>query len=64
VLSAAVLVSHAGNLFAVRRQQWTCGKPCYTAELRLNSLPQILQDVKTVGDLPRMRRALVAALGK
>ncbi len=64
MLSAAVLVSHAGNLFAFRRQQWTCGKPCSTAQLRLNSLPQILQDVKTVGDLPRMRRALVAALGK
>ncbi len=64
MLSATVLVSHAGKLLAVRRQQWTCGKPCCTAELRLNGLAEVLQDIKTVGDLPCLRRVLVAALGK
>ena len=64
VLGAAVLISHAGNLFTFRRQQWTCGKPCYTAELRLNCLAQILHDMKTVGDLPGLRRAFLRALGE
>jgi hypothetical protein len=64
VLSAAVLVSHAGNLFAFRRKQRTCGKPRCTAELRVNGLAQILHDMKTVGDLPRLRRALLRPLGE
>ncbi len=64
MLSAAVLVSHAGNLFAFRRQQRTRGKPCCTAELRLNGLAQVLQDMKTVGDLSRLRRAFPRALGE
>ena len=58
MLGAAVFISHAGNLFTFRRQQWTCGKPACAAELRLNGLAQILYDVKSVGDLPRLRRAL------
>ena len=64
MLGAAVLVSHAGDLFAVRRQQRTCGECGRAAELRLNCLAQILHDVKSVGDLPRLRRTLVRALGK
>ena len=64
MLGAAVLVSHAGDLFAVRRQQWTCGEYGRAAELRLNGLAQILHDVELVGDLPRPRRALVRALGE
>lgn len=60
MLSAAVLVSRAGNFFAARRKQWTCGKHCCTAELRLNGIAQVLQDMKAVGDLlpaarPRVR---------
>jgi hypothetical protein len=62
MLSAAVLVSHADDLFTVRRQQGTCGKPYCTAELRLNGLPQVLEDMKTVGDLPRVRRAFLGPL--
>ena len=64
MLGAAVLVSHAGNLFTFRRQQWTRGKPSCTTELRLNGLAQILHDVKSVGDLPRLRRAFLRALSK
>ena len=64
VLGAAVLISHAGNLFTFRRQQRTCGKPDRAAELRLNGLAQVLHDMKTVGDLPRLRRAFLRALGE
>ena len=64
VLGAAVLISHAGNLFTFRGQQRTCGKPSCTAELRLNPLTQILHDMKSVGDLPRLRRAFLRALGE
>ncbi len=64
MLGAAVLVSPAGNLFTFRTQQWPCGKPCCTPELRLNRLAQILHDMKSVGDLPRLRRAFLRALGE
>ncbi len=64
MLGAAGFVSHAGDLFAVHRQQWTCGKPCCAAELRLNGLPQVPEDMKTVGDLPCLRRAFMGPLGK
>ena len=64
MFTAAVLVSHAGNLFTFRRQQWMCGKLCCTAELRLNGLAEILQDMKTVGDLPRLGCAFLRPLCK
>ncbi len=64
MLGAAVLVSPAGNLFTFRTQQWPCGKPCCTPELRLNRLAQILHDMKSIGDLPRLRRAFLRALGE
>ena len=64
MLGAAVLVSHAGDLFAVRRQQRTCAKPGRAAELDLNGLAHVLHNMKPVGDLPRLRRTLLRALGE
>ena len=64
VLGAPVLISHAGDLLAFRRQQRTCRKTSRAAELRLNGLAQVLHEMKTVGDLPRLRRAFLRALGE
>ena len=65
VVTTLDTMSHcSGNLIAFRRQQGTCGKPYRTAELRLDGFAQILQDMKAVGDLPCLRRALVCALGE
>ena len=58
MLGAAVLVSHAGNLFAFRRQQRSARKTL------LNGLAQVLHDMKTVGDLSRLRRAFLRPLGE
>jgi len=59
VLGATVLISRAGDLFAVRRQQRTCAKSARVAELGLNGLAHVLHNVETVGDLPRLRRTLL-----
>lgn len=48
----------------VRRQQRTCGGPGRATELRLNGLAQVLQNMKTIGDLQRLRRASSRALGE
>ena len=64
MLGAAVLVSHAGDIFTVGRQQRTNRNSDRAAELSLNGLAQILQDVKTIGDLPRLRRAFLRPLGE
>jgi hypothetical protein len=61
VLGAAVLISHAGDLFTVGRQQRTRRNSDRATELRLNGLAQILHDMKAVSDLPRLRRALAIA---
>ena len=48
----------------VHWQQGASGGPGRAAELRLNGLAQVLQNMEAVGDLPRLRRAFTCPLGE
>ena len=69
MLGAAVFIPRAAEITAslvvdVRWQQGASGGPGRAAELRLNGLAQVLQNMEAVGDLTRLRRAFMRALGK
>ena len=69
MLGAAVLISRAARncrlvAVTVRRQQRARGRPGRATELRLNGLAQVLRNMKTIGDLPGLRRAFPRALGE
>ena len=69
MLGASVFIPRAARncrlvAVTVRRQQRTCGRPGRATELRLNGLAQVLQNMKTIGDLPGLRRAFPRALGE
>jgi len=62
MLGAPVFIPRAARncrlvAVTVRRQQRACGRPGHATELRLNGLAQVLQNMKTIGDLPGLRRA-------
>ena len=64
-LSRGLLRNHRLALVVdVRGQQGASGGPGRAAELRLNGLAQVLQNMEAVGDLPRLRRAFMRALGE
>src|SRR5271165_4275452 len=57
------IVSQARGAATVRlRQQRASGKPADVAHLVLDRLPEVLQDVKPVDDLPRLRCAFTRTL--
>jgi hypothetical protein len=70
MLGAAVFIPWAARnhrlalVVDVRWQQGASGGPGRAAELRLNGLAQVLQNMEAVGDLPRLRRAFTCALGE
>ncbi len=69
MLGAPVFIPRAARncrlvAVTVRRQQRACGRPGRATELRLNGLAQVLQNMKSIGDLPGLRRAFPRALGE
>jgi hypothetical protein len=57
-----IVFQTGGAATVCRRQQRAFSKPADAGHLLLDRLPQILQEVEAVGDLPRLWRAITCAL--